>query len=147
MGIPGCGAVCVGSGPLIGLAVAAEDSETEYWGKTSDDLQEDIAIANGVISGTLKYISDYSAAGFEGGGNFIALKVGSSESISGVTYKCTVIDGNGQERTVTLDDDKVIVIQIKDKAAQKLRFTAEKDGYGTDVTTLALSGLRCEEEA
>lgn len=97
------------------------------------------------MTGTLAYVSDYSAAGFEGGGNFIALKVSSTESIEDVTYTLTVIDGDGAERSVTLDSDKNAVIQVKDHTTQKIRFTAEKEGYGTDVITLDLSGLTCEE--
>ena len=97
------------------------------------------------MTGTLAYVPDYSAAGFEGGGNFIALKVTSTEGVEGVTYTLAVIDGDGAERSVTLDSDQNAVIQIRDHLTQKIRFTAEKEGYGTDVVTLGLSGLTCEE--
>lgn len=97
-----------------------------------------------MISGTLAYIADYSAAGYEGAGHYIALTTASSESVSGVTYKCTIIDADGTERTATLDEDQTIIIRIT-STAQKLRFTAEKTGYGTDVETYALTGLTLEE--
>lgn len=146
MGLPRCFQVRPGGGPLIGLSVAAEAAETEFWGGiTAGDMQSDIEIADGVISGTLAYVPDFSAAGFDpADGNFIALKVSSTNEVEGVTYTCTIIDGDGAERSVTLDEDQNIVIQIKDKATQKLRFTGIKEGYVTDVVTLALSGLTCE---
>lgn len=106
-------------------------------------MQSEIEIENGAITGTLAYIADYSAAGFEGAGHYIALKVSSSESVEGVTYKCTIIDADGAERTTTLDNDQNIVIRIS-STQQKLRFTAEKDGYGTDIETLSLADLTLE---
>jgi len=145
LGLPRSVRIRPGGGPLIGLEVAAEDSETDFWGYTAADLQDNIEIENGVISGDLNYIADYSAAGFDpADGNFLALKVGSSEDVEDATYVCTIIDGNGTERSVTLDETGQIVIQIKDKDTQKIRFTATKAGYNTDVVTLSLTGLNCE---
>ena len=110
-------------------------------------MQSDIEIADGVISGTLAYIPDFSAAGFDpADGNFLALKVSSENDVEGVTYVCTIIDGDGAERSVTMDNDQNIVIQIKDKDTQKIRFTGTKEGYVTDIVTLSLTGLDCESD-
>jgi len=103
-------------------------------------------LANGAITGTLKYIEDYSAAGFTEGGNFLALKVSSGESVDGVTYTVTLED-DSPARTVTLDSDQNVLIQVKDKDKLKITVKAEKAGYGTDVKVYTCKGLTCEEES
>ena len=72
----------------------------------------------------------------------MVLKVDSSESVENVTYKCTITDGDGT-RTATLDSDQIIIIRISEQSTT-LTFTAEKEGYGTDVTTLSLEGIELE---
>lgn len=78
-----------------------------------------------------------------GAGHYLALKAGSSENVEGVTYTFTITDSDGS-RSVTLDNDQNIVVQIK-STDQVISFKAEKEGYGTDVTTLKLTGLTLEE--
>lgn len=95
-------------------------------------MQSDIAIGGGKITGTLKYIADYTAAGFDmdNGNHFLALhytgdgtslyvKKGSgnytqlgedgicisqiTDAIETITVKSTKADGDVKETTYTLD--------------------------------------------
>ena len=109
------------------------------------DLQTDVEIEDGVISGSLSYVADYSAAGYEDGGNFLALKVGSSESVSNVTYVVTFTDGDGESQTATLDEDLNVIIPVTDPETQIVTVTASKEGYVTDEIALSLTGLTLED--
>ena len=106
------------------------------------DLQTDVEIEDGVISGSLSYVADYSAAGYEDGGNFLALKVGSSESVSNVV---TFTDGDGDSQTATLDEDLNVIIPVTDPETQIVTVTASKEGYVTDEIALSLTGLTLED--
>lgn len=93
------------------------------------------------VTGTLKYIADYSDAGFSGeeaSGNFLALHA-SVPGLEGATITAQVI--NGVHGPVTLDTDGCIVVRIADKSTQKVQFTASYTGFDDVITTLDLTGL------
>ena len=103
------------------------------FGKSVSDLQTNVAISNGSISGTSNYVTGYT--GFSGivaeqSGNYIAVK---ATAVDGAT-----IVFNGASN-VTLDSDGMIVIRLRD-GVQKLRFTATK-GDITEVAEYSLSNL------
>lgn len=114
-------------------------SSLDLFGKTVDDLQENIVIGDdNVISGTLKYVSDYT--GFSGkadeqSGNYIALHA-DVPNVDGVTYN---INGS------TLDSDQTIVLIVKDNS-KKVRVTASKAGYDSITKEYSLNGLTLESE-
>lgn len=107
------------------------------------DLQDDIEIDGTNITGTVKYIADYSAAGYTGdevSGNFLALHFDSD--VDDVVLKAKLINGVHDE--VTLDADRICIFRIADKDEQKIRITAEKDGESYSKI-YDLTGLTLEE--
>ena len=120
------------------------DNETSLLGKYVTDLQEDVEIAGGVITGTLHYVTEYT--GFSGDpaeqeGNYLAVVCEASE---GDTITAELI--GGQHGPVTLDPDGILIARITDPAAQKLRFTATGVDGTTETKEYSLSGLTLEEE-
>ena len=115
---------------------ALEDATVDLWGKDCDDLQTGISITDGVASGTLKYVADYTSAGFDmsQGTNFIALKATVSE---GTTVKLKF-----NNKTTTLDSDGIIVIQMTEaKKALSAVFEATDATGDKNSVEVKLSGL------
>ena len=109
------------------------------FGKELDDLQENIVIGDTGISGTLKYVTGYT--GFSGDpdlqqGNFLALHVNVPADAT-VTVKLT--------NTVTLDEDRTIVLRIADKSSQTITIVVSKAGAESITKTFSLTGLTCNE--
>lgn len=111
------------------------------FGKVVADLQEDIEIAGDSITGTLHYIADYSSAfsGDEAHGNYIALH-----------FTCDVEDAvltvevvGGDHGAVTLDEDRISVLRIKN-TDQKIKVTATKSGESYS-RIYDLKGITLEE--
>ena len=117
---------------------AAIPSTLDLLGLNVEDLQENISISDdNVISGTLKYVTDYT--GFSGNvaeqqGNYLALHFDVPD-VDGVTL---TVNGT------TLDTDGVIVL-IVDDTTKKVRATASKTGYPDVTKTYTLTGLTLNE--
>lgn len=96
-------------------AIAAD---FDLLGKVVADLQKDIAISANNITGTLKYIDDYT--GFSGDpeeqvGHFLAFKVDFDEDYDSLTVETA---SSGEQ---TLDSDKTMVLRIVKKAPFTVR--------------------------
>lgn len=124
---------------MKGLKVDADISETvDFWGKDVTDLQSDIEIDGDDVTGTLKYVADYSSA-FSGdlaSGNYIALHC-SVPDVDGVTITVQVTGRSAS----TLDDDGLVVAHISDKSTQTITVVASKEGHADYTRVLDLSGL------
>ena len=112
----------------------------DLFGKKIGDLQENIAIGEDAITGTLNYIADYS--GFSGdpsetSGNYLVLHATSDD---GATISVTVTN------PVTLEDDGIVVLRIRDKDSQTVTVVASKDGYATTTKVYSLTGLICNTQ-
>ena len=113
-------------------------------GKDITDLQSNVSVGvNGIISGTLLYLDDYT--GFSGdtaeqSGHYLAVKATATE---GATITAELIGGN--HGPVTLDSDGILIARITDTKKQKLRFTATVSGK-TDTIIYSLKGLTLEAE-
>ena len=92
------------------------------------------------ITGTLKYVADYSSAygSGEDSGNYLVVKA-TVPGMTGATIKAELINGTHGE--VTLDDDGILITRITDKATQKLKFTASCEGLDSVSVTYDLTGL------
>lgn len=126
---------------LIGLntKTVGLSGDVDLLGKEADDLQEDVAVANGAITGTLKYVTGYT--GFSGdvseqSGNYLAIKV---TAIEGATITVELINGT-VGHPVTLDEDGMIVIRIADKTTQSVEVVATKDSL-SETQRFSLTGL------
>ena len=127
----------------VDLEIADDE---DLFGKYVSDLQEDVSVEDNAVYGTVKYIADYSAAGYgtgEDSGNYLVLHAEVPE-VEGVTITAEVV--NGVHGVVTLDDDGILISRITDKFSQKIRFVASKEGYPSVTKTLSLRGLTLEEE-
>lgn len=107
----------------------------DLFGKVVSDLQSDITIANGKISGTSKYVADYTAAGFDADShNFLALHATAED---GATITVELIGGTSG--AVTLDSDGICVLAVsEDTTAVKFVATngaeVETKVYELDLT-------------
>lgn len=105
-------------------------------------MQTDLAINNGVASGTLHYISgwtEFSSKVAEQSGNYIALKVANVPSEATVTYKLK----GSSKAPVTLDQDRNIVVICTNKPNAVLQFTVTM-GEDSVVREVALSDITFE---
>ena len=107
-------------------------------GKDAGDLQEDVAIANDAITGTLKYVTGYT--GFSGdvseqSGNYLAIKV--EADADSITVELV---GGTLGHPVTLDEDGMIVLKIANTSTQSISVVATK-GNISETHNLSISGL------
>lgn len=112
---------------------------TDLLGKHVSDLQTNVKVRGSNITGTLKYVDDYT--GFSGdvaeqSGNYLAIHI--TSTLENVTFKSTY-----NNRTVTLDPDGLLVIRVVDKT-KPLTISAEKSGYATTADTFNLAKLTLE---
>ena len=121
------------------------DDSVDLFGKSASDLQEDIVVGANGVSGTLKYIADYSSAYGPGmdSGNYIALHYATEEE--GSTITCELIGGT--TGPVTLDPDGINITRITDKNSQTIKVVASKTGYADTVKYLSLKGLTLTPES
>ena len=104
-------------------------------------MQTGIVVGNDAITGTLKYVSDYSSAGFTGdekSGNFLCIHCESETEDSSIEVELI----NGVHGPVTLTEDGLIILRIANKDTQRIRITATADGK-TNTHIYRLSGLTC----
>lgn len=122
---------------MSGLRVTAYTGNEDLFGKSVTDLQTGITFnSDNTVSGTLKYVTDYT--GFSGtvseqSGNYLVFKA-EVPNVDGVTITAKI------NNTSTLDDDGIAVFLITDKT-KKLVVTASKDGEGSVSKEFDLSGL------
>lgn len=127
------------------MSIDADISTSEdLFGKTVEDLQEGLTVSNTGISGTSKYVSDYT--GFSGdvsmqSGNYIVIHCAVPD-VNDATITVEVVNGVSGART--LDPDGLIVLRIADKDTQSIRVVASKTGCELVTKNLSLSGLTLE---
>lgn len=126
---------------MTGLTVEAEDGETSLFGRKVKTMQTGITIADGAITGTLKYISSGAIAQDWGPGNFLCLKVPDAD-ITNMTVRVGLNPSQGSG-LVALDSDKNGVFKVTDKNTQKF-VVLQQDGVKTKLQEFDLSGLTIE---
>lgn len=122
------------------LEVEPEDGTTTVLGKTVSTVQDDILIHDDFITGTLKYVTNwtaYSQDPDEKNGNFLVLKV---EASDGAT---TTLNFVGESRVVTFDSDMQAVVRVTGKKNKKIRIASTVDGV-TVEKIYSLSALNLE---
>lgn len=120
---------------ILNVTVNSIPSGVDLFGKDSTDLQEDIAISDDKITGTLKYVTDYT--GFSGNpaeqqGNYLAIHIEADDADA--TIKA------GINNLTTLDEDGNIVI-IVSGTDKPVTITAEAEGKETVTKTLSLEDI------
>lgn len=114
-------------------------ADTDLFGKVVSDLQENIVVGASGVSGTLKYVADYSSAygAGEDSGHYLVLHC-TTPGVEGATITSEVVGGT--HGPVTLDEDGIVISRITDKDMQTIEVVAYKDGE-TATKTLDLSQL------
>ena len=128
----------IGAVDELSLTVNTDISNsTDLLGKTINQLQTGVVFddANGVVTGTLNYVSDYT--GFSGdpaeqSGNYLVFKA--VPNIEGAVVSAKI------NNTSVLDSDHIAVFRVTD-TTKNLVITATKDGYTPVTKVYALSGL------
>ena len=105
------------------------------------DLQSDVSISNGEVTGSLSYISTGDLATHWGAGNFIALKLTCSDwsKYTSVLVGMEPSEGSGLVEILT-DDQKNGAFKVTNKATQRFKVVAT-DGTYSNVQYFDLSGL------
>lgn len=122
----------------MGLSVTGivDADNADLFGKEASDLQSGIVVSGSAITGTLKYVADYSAAfgGDLSSGNYIALhcEVPGVEDVT-ITAKVT--------NAVTLEEDGNVILRIADKSTQTITVVAAKSGFKSVTKVFSLKGL------
>lgn len=118
----------------------------DLFGKQPDVLQTGISVEGNSITGTLKYVTDYT--GFndsvveEQSGNYLAIKVDTVDEVDSITVELV----GGTKGPVTLDEDRIHVMRIKDVESQSIKIVATK-GEESCSETFDISGLTLEPGA
>ena len=105
-------------------------------------MQTSIAVANGAITGTLKYLSSGQLVTDWGAGNFMALKF--TESDDSVTAVYAGLNPSVSSGIQKLDSDMDGVFKVSDKDTQVLELVEMKGGFAYP-STYDLSGLTCQD--
>lgn len=103
-------------------------------------MQSGIVIGDSKITGTLHYVTgytDFSSEPTEQSGNYLALKIDTVPDDATTTVEVV----GGTKGPVTLDEDKNIVLLIKNKDSQSIKIRSTKDGMSPIEKTYNLSGL------
>ena len=119
------------------LVVGPANANIGGWGKADTDLQEDLAINGTTISGTSKYVEDYTSAGFKPTDHhFIYVKVDTTldsdlyELSVGIT-KQSVLDDDKDIVLVVANNKKPVKVQVKEKATGEI---VKEETYTLDLT-------------
>lgn len=126
----------------MGLTVDTDiDPLEDLFGKTVDELQDDVEIGDDEITGTLLYVDDYT--GFSGdaslqSGNYLVIHA-SVPDVDGVSISVKVTN------PVTLDEDGIAVLRIADKTSQTVTVVASKEGCESVTKVYDLNGLTCND--
>lgn len=125
----------------MGLSVDANiDSDTDLFGKVVSDLQSNVSISGNNITGSLKYVNDYT--GFSGNiaeqsGNYLVIHANIPE-IDDATITVTLTNPS------VLDEDGIIVLRVTDNSPQTIQVVASKDGYESVRKVYNISDLVLE---
>ena len=121
-----------------------ENGGVNLFGKNVSDLQANVFVNGDEITGTLKHVTGYtgfSSNESEQSGNYLALKI---ETVPDDVVTTVELVG-GTKGPVTLDEDKNIVLLIKNKDTQSVKVVST-DGGETVTKTFGLTGLTLESE-
>lgn len=121
-----------------------ENGGVNLFGKNVSDLQSDVSVDGDEITGTLKYVTDYtgfSSNASEQSGNYLALKIETVPEDAETTVELV----GGTKGPVALDEDMNIVLLIKNKDTQSVKVVST-DGDETATKTFGLTGLTLESK-
>ena len=129
--------------PFVSVALAPDSADAEVYGVEVSDLQSNISVGSGAISGTSKKISDGTVwdsgtwSEDESTGNYLALKaVGIPD---GATATVEIVGGVNGPVTLLEEEDYMVVCRIT-STAQKIKLVTTLNGVA-DQKTYTLNKL------
>lgn len=125
-----------------GVVVAGAPANTDFWGTKASEIQSDVAVANGAITGTLTKITSGALVEGWGEGYFLALKF--TKASAKLTSIKAGMNPSVSSGLVELDDDMLGVFKITDKDDQRFE-TLATDGELEFASFYDLSGLTLSE--
>lgn len=130
-------------GAVVMPTVAGIDGTEVVFGYPMTDIQSDITVSGGNITGTLKKLTTGDLVDAWGEGHFIGIQLSNiSPTATSIKIGMTPSEGSGLVEVIT-DPDKNGVFKVTDKATQK--FTVEMVDNGTTTTKYyGLTGLNLE---
>lgn len=128
------------------VTVTPESAATTLFEVPVSDMQTNLAVANGAITGTVKYLADDNAITNEWGyGNFIALKFADLDpDATSVKVGLDPSQSSGLVEIIN-DPDKNGIFKITDKNKQMF-VVVSSDGENSHTQAFDLSGLTLETE-
>lgn len=127
---------------MTGLAADTDDlPATLLDSEDADDLQTGLTVGTDAITGTLKLVTGYTAFSeteAKQSGNYMALHA--SCDVDGATITAELVGGTDPDDPVQVENDDSFVFRIT-STAQKVRFTAEADGWLPVSKEYKLTGL------
>lgn len=121
------------------------DTSVDLFGKDCDDLQENVAVADGAVTGTLKYVTGYT--GWTGDpdeqeGNYLALKF--TNATADEIWVGLDPTTHPERPMVKLDPDGICVFRVTDVTEQVVKVDVVTGGIH-DGFSLDLSAVVCNE--
>lgn len=127
------------------VKVSPEAGTVSMFGTLVSDMQSDVSVGNGKITGTLKYLDSGDLVDTWGAGNFIGLKFSNiDENATSVMVGLEPSYGAGLVDIVP-DPDKNGAFKITDKENQKFKVVST-DGTNTTTQVFSLKDLVLETE-
>ena len=131
--------------------VQAAKSSKEYWGVKVSAMQSDVVVADGAITGTLKFIAGgiTPTGTLSGDGNFLALKFTDTNGVEPDAVKVGLVPSSTGMDLQPLDNDWDGVFKITGEVGgvqQVLKVVTTKDGV-EKTQIFDLSGLTLNTEA
>lgn len=122
---------------LNAITLSTPTQSTSYWGTKVSAMQgSDVAIANGVITGTIKYLASGSLVDTWNNHHFLALKFADTNSADKIEV--------GIKNLVELDSDMDGVLSIEDKNLPLIVKTTK--GEDVRIQLFDLTGLTLNAE-
>ena len=129
---------------MTGVTLEAEDGDTDIFGTTVSDIQADIEVADGKITGTLMYVSEGQIVTDWGAGYFLALAFDDFDKRA-VSVKVGLDPSEGSGLVEAINDpDRNGIFKITNKDVQRFKVVSRDADGNETVQTWDLSGLSLE---
>ena len=126
------------------INVQPEKGTTDFWGTKASAMQSGISVADGAITGTLKYLSTGQLVNDWGAGNFLALKFVDPNNAADVDHIRVRLNPSEGSGWVNLDADMNGVFKIT-ATTQKFEVEVFMKSGMSKLQIFDLSGLVLED--
>ena len=126
------------AGLMDEVKVEAEAGDTELWGHTVSDMQQNITVEGDYIYGTLMYVAEGALPDVWGPGYFLTLKF--SEADATATSVKVAMSPSVSSGLVALDSDMNAVFKVTNKYGQRVEVVST-DGTRSTVQYFDVSNL------